>query len=79
MNNKKSREKILMVGNTTSETDLLKTNLEKDGYHIYISKNGEKAIGKAELIKPDLILLNVTSKIDGIKVCQHFQSCELLK
>lgn len=79
MINKKSREKILIVGNTTSETDLLKTNLEKDGYHLYVSKNGEKAIGKAELLKPDLILLNITSKIDGIKVYQHFQSHQLLK
>lgn len=68
-----------MVGNTTSATDLLKTILEKDGYHLYVSKNGEKAIGKAELIKPDLILLDVTSKIDGIKVYQHFKSHKLLK
>ena len=46
--------------------------LEDDGVEIFITSNGEEAIGRIEEVHPDLIILDVMMpKLNGFDVCQR--------
>lgn len=76
---RKSHEKILLVGDTPSIIDVLRTTLESEGYSVFIAHSGKDAISEAKLITPDLILLDfLTPPIDGVTVCRQFKSDETL-
>jgi two-component system sensor histidine kinase/response regulator len=69
------KEKILVVDDTPETIDLLKTALEKEGYELIVSTSGEKAIIRAELTDPDLILLDVLMPgIDGFETCRRLKA-----
>jgi len=64
------RKKILIVDDEPDILDILSYNLKKEGYEIMLAKNGEKAVSRAVVFRPDLILLDVMMpKKDGIEVC----------
>ncbi len=66
--------KILIVDDETSIVEILKFNLEKEGYKTYEAYDADEAIAKAEEIKPDLILLDVMlPKSDGFTVCRKIR------
>lgn len=68
------KKKILVVDDTVENLNILKNILEKENYDVFLSKNGNKAIGIAKEIKPDLILLDILMPdIDG------YETCKLLK
>lgn len=63
--------KILVVDDEKPIVDILKYNLEKDGYKVLIAYDGEEAIRIATSEEPDLILLDIMlPKIDGFSVCK---------
>lgn len=67
-------EKILIIDNDKSSCDLLKLHLEKEGYTIIISNNGEEGMAKLKALKPDMILLDVLlEKSDGWQVCREIR------
>ena len=67
--------KILLVDDTTSTLDMMKSNLESEGYKVYIATSGEKAIKSAELTLPDLILLDILMPgIDGFETCRQLKA-----
>lgn len=69
------RNKILIVDDESDILDILKYNLEKEGYKVEIAKNGAKAIEKAHQFNPNLILLDIMMpKMDGIEVCRKLRS-----
>jgi len=51
--------KILIVDDSPTERHVLNDMLTKSGYEVVASDNGEDAILKAKLLKPDLILMDV--------------------
>jgi len=51
--------RILVVDDSATERHMLKDLLTKAGYDVVSSENGEDAIAKARLLKPDLILMDV--------------------
>ena len=51
--------KILIVDDSPTERHVLNDLLTKSGYEVVASDNGEDAILKAKLLKPDLILMDV--------------------
>jgi DNA-binding response OmpR family regulator len=64
------REKILVVDDEESVTELLKTVLEKEGYKTIVTSDGEEAVRLAESEKPQLIILDaVMPAPHGIKTC----------
>jgi two-component system response regulator VicR len=66
------RDKILVVDDERPIADILKFNLEKEGYEVICAFDGEEAINKAILEEPDLILLDIMlPKKDGMEVCRH--------
>tara|TARA_B100000524_G_scaffold213743_1_gene112068 strand:+ start:4165 stop:4848 length:684 start_codon:yes stop_codon:yes gene_type:complete len=63
---------IFVVEDEKPISDLLKYNLEKEGFRVSSSENGEEALGIIKEKKPDLILLDwMLPDLSGIKIC-HF-------
>ena len=50
---------VLIIDDSPTELHVYKGMLEKHGHKVETAKNGEEGIGKAQNIKPDLILMDV--------------------
>jgi len=63
---------ILLVDDTPSEIDMIRSALEGKGYDVFIATSGEKAVKRAGLTSPDLILLDimVPGKTTPLFFCQ---------
>lgn len=67
-------KKILIVDDEQDIVELVKYNLEKEGYKCYTANNGEEAVAKAKKKLPDLILLDIMMPImDGIEACRQIR------
>lgn len=67
-------KKILIVDDERPIVDILKFNLEKEGFATTVAYDGEQAINVALSVKPDLILLDLMlPKIDGFNVCKEIR------
>lgn len=67
-------KKILIVDDEKPIVDVLKFNLEKDGYETVEAYDGEQAVEMALETKPDLIILDVMlPKMDGFTVCKKIR------
>lgn len=63
-------EKILIVDDEEDILELLRYNLNKEGYEIHITQDPEEGIKIAKEILPDLIILDIMMpNMDGIEVC----------
>lgn len=55
-------------------SDILKFNLEKEGYRVDTAYDGEEALNRVSQGNPDLILLDVMlPKLDGFQVCRKIR------
>lgn len=67
-------KRILIVDDEKPIVDVLKFNLEKDGYKIIEAYDGEQAVEMALMQEPDLIILDVMlPKMDGFTVCKKIR------
>ncbi|HEX8549830.1 MAG TPA: response regulator transcription factor [Cytophagaceae bacterium] len=67
--------KILVVDDEVDIIDLLKYNLEKEGYEVISCSNGREAINACKGNTFDLILLDIMMPItDGIEACRQIRS-----
>lgn len=67
--------KILVVDDERPIADILKFNLEKEGYEVVCAFDGEAAVRLAFEEDPDLILLDLMLPIkDGMDVCREVRS-----
>lgn len=65
-------KKILVVDDEKPISDIVKFNLEKEGYEIATAYDGEEALKMVEEFQPDLILLDLMlPKIDGLEVARE--------
>jgi len=72
---------ILLIEDNASTMALLKRYLEKDGYQVQCSNNGEDGILKAKFYRPDAIILEILlpGKMDGWEVLRRLKSSQLTK
>ena len=67
-------KKILIVDDEKAIVDILKFNLEKEGFTTTVAYDGEEAIKIALSVNPDLILLDLMlPKLDGFSVCKKLR------
>ena len=69
------KKHILIIEDEVDIAELLEFNLEKAGYQISVSENGESGLDKARNLDPDLILLDMMLPgIHGLDVCRILKS-----
>ncbi|CCK23898.1 Transcriptional regulatory protein YycF [Lacticaseibacillus paracasei] len=67
-------KKILVVDDEKPISDIVKFNLDKEGYDVVTAYDGEEALKKVEAESPDLILLDLMlPKIDGLEVARQIR------
>ena len=61
--------KVLIADDEPDILEILKYNLEKEGYQVSTAKDGNEALDKAKLYQPDLIVLDMMMpKKSGMEV-----------
>jgi two-component system phosphate regulon response regulator PhoB len=66
---------VLVVEDEEALAQLLKYNLEKEGYKVSLARDGEEAMIVADEVKPDLVLLDwMLPKAPGIEVCRRLRA-----
>ena len=75
----KSR-KVLIADDEPDILEILKYNLEKDGYTVFTAKDGDEALDKARLTQPDLVVLDMMMpRKNGMEVCEIMRAQEAYK
>jgi len=71
------KETILIVDDEEDIVELIKYNLENEGYAVLTALSGEQAIKTAKQSRPDLIVLDLMLPgIDGLEVTKYLKSSE---
>ncbi len=66
---------ILVVDDEEPIQELLRFNLEKDGYLVCVAKDGQDALNQVMKDQPDLIVLDLMLPgMDGLEVCRKLRS-----
>jgi two-component system phosphate regulon response regulator PhoB len=66
---------VLVVEDEDALAQLLKYNLEKEGYSVSVAMDGEEALIVAEETPPDLVLLDwMLPKAAGVEVCRRLRA-----
>ncbi len=67
--------RILVVDDERPIAEILKYNLEKEGYEVILAYDGEEALALLEQGEPDLVLLDIMlPKKDGFAVCREIRA-----
>jgi len=67
--------KVLVVDDERNILDIIKFNLEVEGYEVITSRDGEEALRLVQELKPDLILCDIMMpELDGLEVCRRLKS-----
>ncbi len=65
-------KQILVVEDDKPISDIVKFNLENEGYEVVCAYDGQEALDKVEADAPDLILLDLMlPKVDGLEVARE--------
>ncbi len=75
-----SNNRILLVDDEEDILEMIRYNLEKEGFEIETANNGKEAIEKAKKFNPNLVLLDVMMpEMDGIETCLAIKDIDGLK
>jgi two-component system alkaline phosphatase synthesis response regulator PhoP len=70
-----ANESILIVDDEEDVLELVRYNLDRNGYQVETATSGEQALSKARKDSPDLIILDLMLPgIDGLEVCKKLKS-----
>jgi diguanylate cyclase (GGDEF)-like protein/PAS domain S-box-containing protein len=68
---------ILIVDDTPANLGVAVDYLEGKGFTVLVAQDGEEGLQRAQLVLPDLILLDVMMPgIDGFETCRHLKKIE---
>lgn len=66
--------KVLVIDDDKNTCELLRLYLEKEGYNVMLSYDGEEAVVKFNALKPDIVLLDIMlPTLDGWQVCREIR------
>lgn len=66
--------KILVVEDEKNISNIIKYNLEKDGYEVYVADDGVAGLDKYNEVSPHLVLLDIMMpEMDGYEVCKEIR------
>lgn len=68
------RAKILLVEDDSNLVELVRYNLDKEGFEVISTHDGEEALVMAEEERPDLVVLDwMIANLSGIEVCRRLR------
>jgi two-component system, OmpR family, response regulator VicR len=68
-------DRILVVDDERPIADILKFNLEREGFEVEVAYDGEEAVAKARQMVFHLVILDIMlPKMDGFSVCREIRS-----
>jgi DNA-binding response OmpR family regulator len=68
-------DKILIVDDEPNILLSLEFLFKKEGYKVFIARDGEEAMGIIEEKIPELVILDIMMpKVDGYEVCKHIKA-----
>lgn len=71
----KPLQKVLVVDDEEPILELLKYNLEKQGYDVKVASDGFVGVELAKRFHPDLVLLDIMMpKMDGVETCRQLRA-----
>ena len=69
--------KILVIDDDITINELVRINLELQGYNVYTAENGTVGFALAKQEQPDLIILDVMMpEVDGFTVAKRIRECK---
>lgn len=67
--------KVLVADDEPDILEIVRYNLEAEGYEVFTASNGEEALIRARALKPDLVILDVMMpRRTGMDVCRNLRS-----
>lgn len=74
------KKKILLIDDEEYIVELIKYNMEQNGFDVIYGYSGEEGIKLAEAEKPNIIILDVMMPgIDGYEVCKRIRNNKITK
>ena len=74
---KKKDIKILLVDDEPDVIEIIRYNLDQEGYKLYTASDGKEALKKAKKNIPNLVIMDVMMPImDGIEACEQLRNDE---
>ncbi len=72
--------KIYVVDDEKDIREILKVNLQKNGYDVATFASAEEVLKQLAIAKPDLLILDIMmSGMDGLDLCKHIRASNTLK
>ena len=69
-----ARESVLVVDDERDILELVKYNLDKEGYRVTVVATGEDALAAARAKLPDIVILDLMLPgVDGLEVCRRLK------
>jgi two-component system phosphate regulon response regulator PhoB len=69
------KPRILIVEDEEAQAEVLKYNLDREGFDVLLSVDGEDALYAVDEYQPDLLLLDwMLPSLSGISICQRLRS-----
>src|SRR6056297_1807730 len=66
---------VLLVEDEPAQREVLRYNLEADGFRVVVAVNGEEALMLADEVVPDVIVLDwMLPNVSGIEVCRQLKT-----
>ena len=70
-----AKESVLVVDDERDILELVKYNLDKEGYQVTVVETGEDALAAARTRLPDVVVLDLMLPgVDGLEVCRRLKS-----
>ncbi|MEQ1890984.1 MAG: response regulator transcription factor [Planctomycetota bacterium] len=69
------KQTLLVVEDDPDIVELLRYNLEREGYRVLVATDGERGLADAGRLQPDLVLLDLMLPgLDGLEVCRRLRA-----
>jgi two-component system alkaline phosphatase synthesis response regulator PhoP len=73
--NTTKKNRVLIVDDEADILEMLKYNLEKEGYEVKTAADGKKALSVAKSFLPELILMDIMMPVmDGVEACRQLRT-----
>jgi two-component system phosphate regulon response regulator PhoB len=68
---------LLVIEDDSDIVELLRYNLEREGFRVLVASDGERGLAEAARAQPDLVLLDLMLPgLDGLEVCRRLRAQE---